>query len=212
LAGPLPRAYARVVDLLVQLAILMIVGLLIGSLGGFGAAVIMITWFVILWLFPAWCESRWGATPGKRVVGLMVVRDDGRPAGWGPALTRNLLWIIDFLPALFAVGLLTMLLSRDFKRLGDLAAGTIVVYGDARPRMPQIPAADARAPDRPLTVAEQRTVLDFAERVQSFTQDRASELAELPTPLLGGSRGHFATQRLLQIANYLVGRGTRTRA
>ena len=126
-------------------------------------------------------------------------------------MTRNLLWIVDFLPMLFAAGLATMLLSREFKRLGDLAAGTIVVYTDVTTPAQIIPDAEPEAPGRALSVNEQRTVLDFAERVQSFTQDRATELAALPTPILNGARGHFATQRLLHVANYLLGRKTGVR-
>lgn len=212
LAGPVPRAFARVIDSALQLAVLIAISVLVGSLGGFGNAVVLVTWFITLWLLPAWFEvHRGGATPGKRAMGIRVVRDDGRPLGWGPALTRNLLWVVDFLPAFFAAGLVTILLSRDFKRLGDLAAGTIVVYVDSALVNRAIPQTEPHMPNRALSLAEQRTILEFAERVRSFTQDRATELAELPTPILDGAQGHFATQRLLQLANFLIGRSARAR-
>lgn len=212
LAGPVPRAFARVIDSALQLAVLIAISVLVGSLGGLGNAVVLVTWFITLWLLPAWFEvHQGGATPGKRAMGIRVVRDDGRPLGWGPALTRNLLWVVDFLPAFFAAGLATILLSRDFKRLGDLAAGTIVVYVDSALVNRAIPESEPQMPNRALSLAEQRTILEFAERVRSFTQDRATELAELPTPILDGARGHFATQRLLHLANFLIGRSARSR-
>ncbi len=212
LAGPIARAFARGIDSLLQIAVFVGISVLFGSLGGFGTGVVLVMWFITLWLLPAWFEvHKNGATPGKRAIGLRVVRDDGRPVGWGPALTRNLLWVVDFLPAFFAAGLATMLLSRDFKRLGDLAAGTIVVYAESALVNRAIPEAEPQMPDRPLSLAEQRTILEFAERVRTFTQDRATELAELPTPILNGARGHFATQRLLHLANFLIGRSAGVR-
>lgn len=69
-----------------------------------------------------------GATPGKRLVGLVVLRADGRPAGAGPLLARNLLRVVDFLPALYLLGLVSAVGSGGVRRLGDWAAGTVVVH------------------------------------------------------------------------------------
>ncbi len=207
LAGPVPRAYARIIDFLIQGGILIGVATAFGAFGGLGMAAILITSFLTLWLLPAWCEVWWeGATPGKRIMRLKVVLDDGRPVDWGPALIRNFMWTIDFLPMFFATGLLTMLVSRDFKRLGDLAAGTIVIHRGDEARPARIADADPHPPARPLTLLEQRTVIDFSERVASFTADRATELAEISAPILGGQRGPAATARLLQIASHCAGR------
>ncbi len=206
LAGPVPRAYARVIDFFIQAALLTGVAAIAGAIGGVGAAAVSITAFLTLWLLPAWCEARWdGATPGKRIMNLKVVMDDGRPIGWGPALVRNLLWTIDFLPVFFAAGLLAMIVSRDFKRLGDLAAGTIVIHlGEYAPPT-TIANSDPHPPARPLTLTEQRTVIDFAERIESFSEDRAIELAEILAPILDGQRGSSATTRMRQIASHLLG-------
>ena len=85
--------------------------------------------FFVEWLLPAAFEARWGGqTPGKRLFGIAVLNDDGTPVRWPAALTRNLLRAADFLPLLYGVGLMSILANRDFKRLGDLAAGTVVVY------------------------------------------------------------------------------------
>ncbi len=207
LAGPVPRAYARIIDFLIQVGLLIGVAMALGTFGGLGTAAILITWFLTIWLLPAWCEVWWdGATPGKRALKLKVVLDDGRPVDWGAALIRNFMWAIDFLPFFFAAGLVTMLLSRDFKRLGDLAAGTIVIHRGDDPRPSLLADIDPHPPARPLTLAEQRTVIDFSERVGSFTPDRAAELAEIPAAILDGERGAAATVRLLQIASHCAGR------
>src|SRR4051812_49965623 len=74
-----------------------------------------------------------GATPGQRVFALRVVMDNGLPVTAAAALTRNLLRVADFLPFGYGFAIVSMLLRRDCKRLGDIAAGTIVVH---EPRTP----------------------------------------------------------------------------
>ena len=68
-----------------------------------------------------------GQTPGKRSMKIRVVRDDGTPVGANEVLIRNLLRMVDFLPAGYALGAMVMFPSPLAKRLGDIAAGTIVV-------------------------------------------------------------------------------------
>ena len=207
LAGPVPRAAAWALDMLLRLAILGVLAMILGALGGFGTGVFLLSWFLLEWLFPAWCEVHWGgATPGKKALELVVLHDDGTPVRWPAALARNLLRAIDFLPVFYGFGLIAMLASRDFKRLGDLAAGTIVVYREAKPRGFQIPEAPPLAPPVPLTLPEQRAILDFAERAPGLTEERAEELAGIPHALVGTLGGRAAAERLVRIANYLVGR------
>jgi len=207
LAGPVPRAGAWALDFLLRLALLLAASMILGALGGFGTGVFLLLWFALEWLFPAWCEVHWGgATPGKKALNLAVLHDDGTPVRWPAALTRNLLRALDFLPFFYGIGLVAMMMNRDFKRLGDLAAGTIVVYREAKPRGFQVPAGVPLAPAVPLTLAEQRAILDFAERAPGLTPERAAELAAIPRGLLGAASGAAAADRLVRIANYLVGR------
>jgi uncharacterized RDD family membrane protein YckC len=206
LAGPVPRALAWIVDVLIRIAILWTLSLLLEPAGWFGQGVVILAVFFLEWLFPAWCEVNWnGATPGKRALGLMVLNDDGSPVRWAAALTRNLLRAVDFLPVLYALGLTAMLVNRDFKRLGDLAAGTVVVYREGAQRAAQVPVAPPLAPPAPLTLAEQRTLLDLAERAPTLSAQRVEELAGLAEPLTGATRGDRAA-RVVGIANYLLGR------
>jgi uncharacterized RDD family membrane protein YckC len=73
-----------------------------------------------------------GQTPGKRLVGLRVMRENGYPIRPIDAVIRNLVRIVDWLPGVYGVGVLTMLLNKRSKRLGDFASGTIVVREGAR--------------------------------------------------------------------------------
>lgn len=205
LAGPVPRALAWACDLILRLLVLIAAAWVLGLLGRFGWGLLLIIAFLLEWLVPAAFEV-WGdgATPGKRALGLVVLHDDGTPVDWPAALVRNLLRAVDFLPIGYGFGFASTMLSRDFKRLGDIAAGTVVAY---RPRVAQeasIPRAPPTAALRPLTLAEQRAVLEFAERLPTLTAERAREIAALAAPITGAGPDQ-ATDRLLQIANHLNG-------
>ena len=208
LAGPVPRALAWSVDFLLRAAVVLLVSLLAAYFGPAGWGLVLIAAFFVEWLLPAWFEAMWrGQTPGKRMFRLAVLNDDGTPVRWPGALTRNLLRAADFLPFLYGVGLITMLMNRDFKRLGDLAAGTVVVYQPEKAASVQaIPPSPAVAPPVALNLEEQRAVLELAERSATFTRERFEELAELPTPLVGRAVREAAATRMLSIANYLAGK------
>ena len=207
-AGPVPRALAWFTDLVLRLGLLLIAAWTLGMLGAFGWGAMLILAFLLEWLamaaFEVWAD---GATPGKRALGLMVLHDDGTPVGWPAALVRNLLRAVDFLPALYGFGLAALLINRDFKRLGDIAAGTVVVYRAPAQPAGVIPSATPVPPARPLSLEEQRLVLDFAERSPILTPERTREIAALATPLTGAAPGQEA-ERALQVANYLSGRRT----
>jgi len=112
--------------------------------------------YVLDWKFPHWSFNKWlaaasillsfgiyigyfalfetfwsGQTPGKRWMKLRVIRDDGRPIGFFEALVRNLIRILDMMPPSvvpsYAVGVMTIILSPESKRVGDYVAGTVVV-------------------------------------------------------------------------------------
>ena len=69
-----------------------------------------------------------GQTPGKRYAQVRVIKDDGRPIGAYEAIVRNAVRLIDWLPAMYGVGLISIFASRKSKRLGDFVAGTVVVH------------------------------------------------------------------------------------
>ncbi len=206
-AGPVPRALAYMLDLLVRAVIMFAVAIAVSVLGRFGLAVFLLTAFALEWLYPVVFEVlASGATPGKRAMGLLVLNDDGTPVRWPGSLTRNLLRAIDFLPFMYFIGLCAMVANRDFKRLGDLAASTLVVYREQKPATARIPEAAPVAPLVPLSLSEQRTLLDFAERSGRITPERAAELAEIISPLAAGDTGKASVQHIVGIANHLAGR------
>ena len=206
-AGPVPRALAYSLDLLLRGAVMFALMIAVSALGNFGSAIMLLTAFLLEWLYPVLFEVlSAGATPGKRAMGLIVLNDDGTPVRWPASLTRNLLRAIDFLPFLYFIGFVAMVANRDFKRLGDLAANTLVVYRDEKSAAASIPEAGPIAPSIPLTLAEQRTLLDFSERSNRLTAERAAELAEIVAPLTTGHSGPAAVQHIVGIANHLVGR------
>jgi uncharacterized RDD family membrane protein YckC len=208
LAGPVPRALAWAIDLALRVGIVLVVMAVAAQFGRAGWGVVLLAAFFVEWLLPAWFEAAWGGqTPGKRLFGIAVLNDDGTPLRWPGALTRNLLRAVDFMPFLYGIGLVAMLLNRDFKRLGDLAAGTVVVYqGEKTDVARKIPEAPPVAPPVPLDLEEQRAVLELAERSASLTRERFEELAELPKPLVGRLERERAAARLIGVANYLAGR------
>jgi uncharacterized RDD family membrane protein YckC len=207
LAGPVARALAWAVDLLVRVAVFGVLGIPLAMLGNVGGGIYLILWFGLEWLYPTLFEVYFGgATPGKRALALMVLHSDGTPVGLPASLTRNLLRAVDFLPFLYGFGLLAMVLSRDFQRLGDIAAGTVVAYRELDLQHGAIPQAVPLQPGKPLSAAEQRTLLDLAARSQVLTPERAQELASLAPRLTGGRDDGAALGRVMSIANYLIGR------
>ena len=74
-------------------------------------------------------EAVWqGQTPGKRIIGLRVIHASGRPVSTGEAILRNIVRIADQLPGIYAIGIVSVFLTARSQRLGDLAAGTVVVH------------------------------------------------------------------------------------
>nr|WP_330178084.1 RDD family protein [Candidatus Vondammii sp. HM_W22] len=104
-------------------------------------------------------ELQSGATPGKKAMGILVVHDDGTPVSWSSSLIRNLLRAADFPPFLYGFWLLSMLASRDFKRLGDLAAGTLMIYQESQGERRELPDIAPEHPPGNLTGDEQRALL-----------------------------------------------------
>jgi uncharacterized RDD family membrane protein YckC len=207
LAGPVARAGAWLIDLAVRVAATIALGMVLGLLGKFGGGLMLIAWFALEWLYPTVFEVWFGgATPGKRSLGLVVLHDDGTPIRLPASFTRNLLRAVDFMPMVYGFGLASMLTSRDFKRLGDIAAGTVVVYREAATQHAAVPLAPPVAPPLALPLAEQRAILDLATRSSGLTAERAEELASLVPHLTAGRRDAAALQRLIAIANHLIGR------
>jgi uncharacterized RDD family membrane protein YckC len=180
LAGPVPRALAWLFDFFICSIVWLVSLAFLSQLGGFGFGIWMIGAFLLTWFYPVLFEVyAQGATPGKKMLGLAVLQDDGVPVGWSASVVRNLLRAVDLLPLLYAFGLCSMFLNRDFKRLGDIVAKTIVVHRD-KPRLPQeLPPGRVLSPPVWLSSSEQQLIVAFAARVPRLTPERAQELAQI---------------------------------
>jgi uncharacterized RDD family membrane protein YckC len=146
-----------------------------------GIAIVIALLFVVLFGYFIVFEALWnGQTPGKKLLGLRVVRDGGYPIDFGASLIRNLIRVGEQLIGFYALAAVSALLSPENKRLGDHAAGTIVVR-DARldsPRTLAEPTAEpVYAPTAYLSGEERGLVKRFLERRDELTEDRRKELA-----------------------------------
>jgi uncharacterized RDD family membrane protein YckC len=216
LAGPVVRARAWLIDAVARWMILVIALVVLGRLGGLGYGLAAIVYFVIGSLYPILFEVYWnGQSPGKRLSGLRVLREDGTPMDWSAATARNLLRFVDALPLGYATALAAIWINADGKRLGDLLAGTVVTYtATANGKTKHAETRRYGMPEAPpfaLTQEEQQALLEFHQRAPLLTEERAEELAQLALPLTAGLNGSAARARLARIAEYQMGAASRER-
>lgn len=200
IAGPARRSLAYLVDLFLRGAIVFIAmipfALMGASVGdGIGEAsqgMLLLLLFLVEWGYYALFESIGnGQSPGKKMFGLRVIDQDGRPATFLAIVLRNLLRAADSLPWSYCVGLVVMAVDGRFRRLGDHVAGTIVVVEErARVTEPvRIHPAPTEAelaaiPMHPdLRGAELDALAAFLRRVGTLSPLREGELADMIAPV-----------------------------
>lgn len=199
LAGPARRAVAYGIDLLVRGLILMLVGVALSLASSSGAerisgwkiGAMLLFFFLLEWGYFVACEVFMnGRSVGKRALGLRVVTRDGLPISFGSSMLRNLLRAADFLPTGYVIGFVTMALDPRFRRLGDWAADTMVIF-EERKRLrdpirlspPPQPAELASLPshvDLPGPVLEALEL--FLRRAPELQPAREDELASMLAP------------------------------
>ncbi|QEF99410.1 RDD family protein [Stieleria maiorica] len=222
LAGPFRRLPAYLIDLAVRWGVILTVGftlLLVGGLltvlssfyGPLTFAFIVILIFVINWFYGTILEAYFnGRTIGKWFCGIRVIEVDGRPVSPRSALLRNLLRVADLAPVAAIntwdpdvppiyfiptgiVGLVSMMMTQRMQRLGDLAAGTMVVVDERKWQLPIAKVDDARVPalasyipgDYLITRKMARTLATYVERRHFLTPPRRREVARnLSDPLI----------------------------
>jgi uncharacterized RDD family membrane protein YckC len=208
-AGLSARFYAFAIDWLIRLMIAYVALMATFFMGGFGRGFWLLLYFSLEWFYPVVFElSRSGATPGKSILGIKVVMDDGLPITPAASFTRNLLRVADFLPFLFGACIVSMLLRPDSKRLGDLAAGTLVVHQPLRPPKVKLDDVAPVVPALPLAAADQAALVALAARAPTLTAERLDELAALAAPVSGdaGRAGPHVTRRVLGVAQWAMGK------
>jgi len=209
LAGAPVRFAAWLLDTLIRTAAMVPIGMILGTFGDAGNGMFLLVLFFSEWFYPVICELYWdGQTPGKKMFDLKVVRDDGAAVDWTASTLRNFLRFADFLPVGYFFGLLSVLVTDEAKRLGDLAAGTVVIHVDRKDVELQaldLPGVTPLMPPVHLTQKEQAALIEFAERANEWTEDRQIELADQLEPLTG-EFGMPGVRRLQGYALWLLGR------
>lgn len=211
MAGPVHRISAYAIDWFIKLLVmafvalvLLIAGFAVGTRAASGLWLLAV--FFMEWFYPMVFEAgRWGATPGKRMMGLRVVRVSGSPISPGQAFVRNILRWVDGLPfSTYGFGMVSCLATKRFQRLGDLAAGTVVIYD----RLPPMPGLLAPPPVVPMPVPvglsadEIRALVAFRERAGLWSAARREEIANQASGLSGASGAQGVT-RLMAMAHWL---------
>jgi uncharacterized RDD family membrane protein YckC len=145
LAGIGSRFIALLVDYLIWGAgftvLVLLLSLILPSIlafsrvsGQWALALVIFFLFLVNWGYFTLFEAFWnGCTPGKRVAHIRVIQRSGRAIGLFESMARNLVRYVDQLPGFYAVGVITMFVTRQHQRLGDLAAGTLVVRDREQP-------------------------------------------------------------------------------
>jgi uncharacterized RDD family membrane protein YckC len=180
IAGVGSRCVAMTVDTLLQgvaiIAFLLIMFMMqrgpvavAGVITVVGPIAVIVLSSIAYWSYFALFEFFWsGRTPGKRLAGIRVIKESGRPITAYEAAARNVLRAVDFLPVAYGVGIVVMVANRHSRRLGDFVAGTVVVYetqfADVRPTWTTGDGGSVRAGFSQVTAQELALVERYLER------------------------------------------------
>jgi len=186
-AGPVIRFLAYAIDFFIRIILYMIVAFIMSIIQIFGTWLYLILLFLGEWFYFVFFEVfNNGQTPGKILLGIKVIMQNGAPIGWNPSILRNLLRAADiFLYAIYLFGLLSMMYTKGFKRLGDLAAGSVVVYSREKfylylPDKQLLPESiKPMPPPGILTADEKNAIVRFTNRINTLGKSRAEELANI---------------------------------
>ena len=226
IAGVGSRAYAAIIDYTICFIAVIVAdigitvffaktgGLIRNVSASLAISMIVLIQFAVLWgyyvLFEALADGR---TPGKRLQRLRVVRDGGYSVTFGASAVRNLMRIVDMQPiVLYGVGMLSVLISKSGKRLGDMAAGTIVVKEDfvRQPAVAEPAGGFSDTPQPPrlhaaLSAAEFDLLERFSQRQRDLDPERraliAAQLAQRLAPALEEYTGATPAGRLGRLYN-----------
>ncbi len=209
-AGPMPRMLAWLIDVLIRFIIYTITFIALAFLGASGMGLASIITFLVEWFYPVYFELfQKGQTPGKKSLNLYVAQDNGCPVTPSASMIRNLLRFVDFLPLFYGFGLASMLMNKRFQRLGDLVAGTVVLYKEEPLKQNLIDTQTNYSPIPPpirLQIEEQQTILQFHQREQGLSQARAEELASLSGLLVKDAKEGQKTAYLKRLGDWIAGK------
>ncbi|NNF16047.1 MAG: RDD family protein [Gammaproteobacteria bacterium] len=205
-AGLLPRCLARLIDTALKAAVYLLL-LLIANLllGDIAPVFIYLGAFAIYWLYDLLFETRNnGRTPGKAVMGIRVVNSNGAPVTLSTSVIRNLLRVVDFLPLMYLLGAASTLLTHTFQRLGDIVAGTYVVYAHGDHEMLSRDNRMEKPLPLSLRAVDHQAIMLFDERISALSEERVNEIAGLLGGHISGTPAEIRAQ-LQAHARWLTG-------
>ena len=183
-AGPVPRICAYAIDLAIRSIVLFVIIIIALFMGKSGFGLFLVASFLMEWFYPIFFEVfKRGQTPGKKIMGLVVVNENQTPVSFNASFVRNLMRAADFLPFLNMAGIITMSLNKKFRRLGDIAAGTIVIYADKENQILSLPDVTTKMPPIPLSLDDQVALINFTQRHSQLSEQRKIELANILEPI-----------------------------
>jgi uncharacterized RDD family membrane protein YckC len=226
LAGAGNRGFAAMIDFLLATLIVFTAFVVFGVTSAFRfdavnalAGIALVVTLVLIWSYFILLEWLWnGQTIGKRLFGLRVISEDGSPASFSAVLVRNLVRLVDFLPAFYGLGVFVIVISPKSQRLGDFAAGTYVVRAP-RPRVDWFslrtvtPLGTGQTAEvRRLPGEAQRLVREFVARERALAPaDRAriaaTIAARLRSYIVDGSTHLDDVELIKAVARSLRGSG-----
>ena len=177
----------------------------------FGFWIYLILKFCLDWFYHVICELAFrGQSPGKRMTGIRVVKGDGSPVDPSASFIRNLLRFADTFCSLYHIALLSMTITNGFRRIGDWAGNTVVVYtqtGSFKKNITYFLSNYAPiVPPFSLSYEEKQAILNFARRYPLLGESRANEIAGIYAPYLRSNNSDITDAAyLLGIARYLTG-------
>ncbi len=181
LAGPGGRSYAFVIDWHIRalisaawLGLGLAVEALTGALGGATVFAVSLPAGAIYLLYHPILEIVMdGRTPGKRMAGIRIVTKDGGSPDVTAHLIRNVFRFVDQLPGFYAVGLATTMLTKQSARIGDLAAGTVLVYDNDQEPV----TLTAHAGNSTIGLQQAELVGELVERWPELEPEKRARLA-----------------------------------
>jgi uncharacterized RDD family membrane protein YckC len=212
-AGLPVRTLAYAIDKTMQWVIIIITTITVSVLReSMGVWLALIINFLVDWFYHVICELTFrGQSLGKRMTGIRVVKNDGSPVDPSASFLRNLLRFADTFFFCFPIAFISIAASRGFKRIGDWAGGTLVVYSSMAKNNPRsslsliLEKYEPIVPSRPLSGDEKEAVINFARRYPLLGEARANEIAGIYAPYLKNDNSLTDAAFLLGVARKLSG-------
>jgi len=186
------RTLAYAIDVSIQWTILLILYIVSSRLRfAFGVWMFYLSCFLLDWFYHVFFDIFFrGQSPGKRMMGIRVVKSNGSPVDPASSLLRNLMRFADTFFCLFSIAFISIAASPGFRRIGDWTGGTLVVYSSIAKNSPRsslkalLEKYEPINPARPLSQNEKQAILEFARRYPLLGEARANEIAKLYAPCL----------------------------